>query len=83
MVAELASPSPRTVLRLFRLRVKLRSESYPRGVCAASRCRKKSVVVVATRKDWPDDVPLCDRHWDCYCDWQDNKHEEERHVHEG
>ena len=57
----------------FRLKVKLKSDEHTRGVCAASRCNEPSAVVDATRKRWPDEVPLCDRHWSALCDAEDRE----------
>jgi len=55
----------------FKLKHKPKRDDYQRGVCAASRCSESSVVVDASRKRWPDDVPLCDRHWSALCDFDD------------
>lgn len=54
---------------MFTLKTKLKSERYPKGTCAASRCTEPSSVTDASGKHWPDtEVPLCDRHWERRCD---------------
>jgi len=60
----------------FRLKNKLRGERYPIGVCCASRCDTPSGQTYAAKKHpWKerDDKPLCDRHFELLCDWQDKR----------
>lgn len=61
--------------QLFRLKSKPKSEPHPAGVCSASRCRESSAVTYAVPEGpWPgEDVPLCDRHFDQLCTWQEDE----------
>ena len=55
---------------MFRLKTKKKSDSYNLHTCAASRCTERSAVLLALDDGpWPGmRVPLCERHWQAYCD---------------
>jgi hypothetical protein len=42
------------------------------GRCAASRCAEASDVVDASKKVWAALVPLCSRHWELRCNWEED-----------
>lgn len=57
---------------MFKLKTKRKSDKHPKDKCAASRCDEPPVVTDASGKHWPDEAPLCDRHWELRCDEGDD-----------
>lgn len=56
----------------FNLKKEHRGE-YPRGHCAVARCNNQSEVTDDARRIWPFTVPLCAKHWNMKCDWEDEQ----------
>ncbi len=56
----------------FRLKEERRGD-YDLGSCAASRCVARAECVDAAKQIWPFLVPLCGRHWEMKCDWEDEQ----------
>jgi hypothetical protein len=40
--------------------------------CCEAKCELESEVIVASRKKASIDLPLCDKHWEIYCNLEEN-----------
>lgn len=51
----------------FKLKRKPAEETFDRDNCCVQRCGYPATVVDATHNFYPEELPLCDRHWTQRC----------------
>jgi len=52
---------------MLTLKTKRKDEDYPAHQCAVVRCGATPSVIDASKRHWPDAVPLCQKHWEARC----------------